>query len=145
MINCKLSELEIFHTIHIWSLRIQFSSIPHYVLEWISYCLQKYPHYRNVTREVVIYNVTSLRLDPDYMYYYIHWTRSNDFHPFFCVIIQHINTLKKIIIGLTWLNVYRVHTHVHRWRNFQIDNHPHSLKRIHQTASERSMFMNFIV
>jgi len=30
---------------------------------------------RNVTREVVIYNVTSLRVDPDYMYYYIHWTR----------------------------------------------------------------------
>ena len=30
---------------------------------------------RNVTREVMIYNVTSLRVDPDYMYYYIHWTR----------------------------------------------------------------------
>ena len=30
---------------------------------------------RNVTREVLIYNVTSLRVDPDYMYYYIHWTR----------------------------------------------------------------------
>ena len=29
----------------------------------------------NDTIEVVIYNVTSLRLDPDYMYYYIHWTR----------------------------------------------------------------------
>ena len=30
----------------------------------------------NGTEEIVIYNVTSLRLDPDYMYYYIHWTRS---------------------------------------------------------------------
>ena len=29
----------------------------------------------NVTQEMVIYNVTSLRVDPDYMYYYIHWTR----------------------------------------------------------------------
>ena len=24
---------------------------------------------------MLIYNVTSLRVDPDYMYYYIHWTR----------------------------------------------------------------------
>ena len=30
----------------------------------------------NTTRLEVIYNVTSLRLNPDYMYYYIHWTRS---------------------------------------------------------------------
>ena len=30
----------------------------------------------NITRLEVIYNVTSLRLNPDYMYYYIHWTRS---------------------------------------------------------------------
>ena len=30
----------------------------------------------NGTEEIVIYNVTSLRIDPDYMYYYIHWTRS---------------------------------------------------------------------
>ena len=29
----------------------------------------------NDTINIVIYNVTSLRLDPDYMYYYIHWTR----------------------------------------------------------------------
>ena len=29
----------------------------------------------NETKEVVTYNVTSLRLDPNYMYYYIHWTR----------------------------------------------------------------------
>ena len=29
----------------------------------------------NVTHETVLYNVTSLRLNPDYMYYYIHWTR----------------------------------------------------------------------
>ena len=29
----------------------------------------------NVTHETVIYNVTSLRVNPDYMYYYIHWTR----------------------------------------------------------------------
>ena len=29
----------------------------------------------NVTQEMLIYNVTSLRVDPDYMYYYIHWTR----------------------------------------------------------------------
>ena len=29
----------------------------------------------NQTKEVLIYNVTSLRLDPDYMLYYIHWTR----------------------------------------------------------------------
>jgi hypothetical protein len=29
----------------------------------------------NLTQKVVIYNVTSLRLDPNYMYYYIHWTR----------------------------------------------------------------------
>ena len=33
----------------------------------------------NMTNEVVMYNVTSLRLDPDYMYYYIHWTRSVTF------------------------------------------------------------------
>ena len=31
----------------------------------------------NITRLEVIYNVTSLRLNPDYMYYYIHWTRSH--------------------------------------------------------------------
>ena len=30
----------------------------------------------NMTHEVVMYNVTSLRMDPNYMYYYIHWTRS---------------------------------------------------------------------
>ena len=29
----------------------------------------------NDTLELVTLNVTSLRLDPDYMYYYIHWTR----------------------------------------------------------------------
>ena len=34
----------------------------------------------NDTSEMVIYNVTSLRLDPDYMYYYIHWTRSAPLH-----------------------------------------------------------------
>ena len=33
----------------------------------------------NVTEEIVIYNVTSLRVDPDYVYYYIHWTRSVGF------------------------------------------------------------------
>ena len=33
-------------------------------------------HEDNVSTEIIIYNVTSLRLDPDYMYYYIHWTRS---------------------------------------------------------------------
>jgi len=32
-------------------------------------------HETNITSEIIIYNVTSLRLDPDYMYYYIHWTR----------------------------------------------------------------------
>ena len=29
----------------------------------------------NQTSEVMMYNVTSLRMDPNYMYYYIHWTR----------------------------------------------------------------------
>ena len=29
----------------------------------------------NVTHHVLMYNVTSLRLNKDYMYYYIHWTR----------------------------------------------------------------------
>jgi len=29
----------------------------------------------NITVDTVAYNVTELRLDPDYMYYYIHWTR----------------------------------------------------------------------
>ena len=29
----------------------------------------------NQTVELLIYNVTSLRMDPDYMFYYIHWTR----------------------------------------------------------------------
>ena len=29
----------------------------------------------NVTKEFLIYNVTSLRVNPDYMLYYIHWTR----------------------------------------------------------------------
>ena len=32
-------------------------------------------HETNISSEIIIYNVTSLRLDPDYMYYYIHWTR----------------------------------------------------------------------
>ena len=31
---------------------------------------------KNVTEEILIYNVTELRLNPNYMYYYIHWTRS---------------------------------------------------------------------
>ena len=29
----------------------------------------------NISREILIYNVTSLRVNPDYMFYYIHWTR----------------------------------------------------------------------
>ena len=37
--------------------------------------LVEYQDEDNVTQEMVIYNVTSLRVDPDYMYYYIHWTR----------------------------------------------------------------------
>ena len=30
---------------------------------------------KNQTRETIEYNVTSLRVDPNYMYYYIRWTR----------------------------------------------------------------------
>ena len=37
--------------------------------------LVEYQDEDNMTQEMVIYNVTSLRVDPDYMYYYIHWTR----------------------------------------------------------------------
>ena len=37
--------------------------------------LVEYQDEDNVTQEMLIYNVTSLRVDPDYMYYYIHWTR----------------------------------------------------------------------
>ena len=29
----------------------------------------------NTTQEVVYFNVTSLRIHPDYVYYYVHWTR----------------------------------------------------------------------
>ena len=29
----------------------------------------------NMTHKQLIYNVTSLRINKDYMYYYIHWTR----------------------------------------------------------------------
>ena len=35
----------------------------------------EYQDENNVTQERVIFNVTSLRVNPDYMYYYIHWTR----------------------------------------------------------------------
>ena len=34
-----------------------------------------YQDENNITQERVIFNVTSLRVNPDYMYYYIHWTR----------------------------------------------------------------------
>jgi len=37
------------------------------VLEWTNS--------ENVTVETVWYNVTSLRINPDYVYYYVHWTR----------------------------------------------------------------------
>ena len=56
---------------------------------------------RNVTREVVIYNVTSLRVDPDYMYYYIHWTRW----------VNIINDINGIILYYTKLNVTIVVCH----------------------------------
>ena len=35
----------------------------------------EYQDDNNVTQERMIFNVTSLRVNPDYMYYYIHWTR----------------------------------------------------------------------
>ena len=33
------------------------------------------PSEKNVTEQTVIYNVTELRVDSNYVYYYIHWTR----------------------------------------------------------------------
>ena len=37
--------------------------------------MMEYLDENNVSQEVLIYNVTSLRVNPDYMFYYIHWTR----------------------------------------------------------------------
>ena len=37
--------------------------------------MMEYKDENNVSQEVLIYNVTSLRVNPDYMFYYIHWTR----------------------------------------------------------------------
>ena len=33
------------------------------------------PSEKNLTEQTVIYNVTELRVDSNYVYYYIHWTR----------------------------------------------------------------------
>ena len=37
--------------------------------------MMEYQDENNVSQEILIYNVTRLRVNPDYMYYYIHWTR----------------------------------------------------------------------
>jgi len=36
---------------------------------------QTYVETNGSTHVTVVYNATDLRVDPDYLYYYIHWTR----------------------------------------------------------------------
>ena len=38
--------------------------------EWM-----EYEDEQNVSKQILTYNVTSLRMNSDYMFYYIHWTR----------------------------------------------------------------------